>query len=63
MAIGDSWYASSAQRTAINTECRRLLLTHVFEVFERNAVEFRTDWFNRKSQARLNDSGAKRDGV
>src|SRR5262245_1985179 len=29
--IGSTWYAASAQRTAINTECKLLLLSHAFE--------------------------------
>src|SRR5881296_701014 len=29
--IGSTWYAQSAQRTAINTECKLMLLTHAFE--------------------------------
>ena len=31
LEIGHTWYASRAQRTAINTECKLLLLTHAFE--------------------------------
>ena len=63
LEIGHTWYAQSAQRSAINTECKLLLLTHAFEVFNCNAVEFRTDWFNHTSQAAIERLGAKRDGV
>lgn len=63
LEIGYTWYAQSVQRSAINTECKLLLLTHAFEVFACNAVEFRTDWFNHKSQAAIERLGAKRDGV
>lgn len=63
LEIGYTWYAASAQKTAINTECKLLLLMHAFEVLECNAVEFRTDWFNRQSQAAIERLGAKRDGV
>ena len=63
LEIGYTWYSQSVQRSAINTECKLLLLTHAFEVFACNAVEFRTDWFNRKSQAAIERLGAKRDGV
>src|SRR6266550_2744568 len=31
LEIGHTWYAQRAQRTAINTECKLLLLTHAFE--------------------------------
>jgi RimJ/RimL family protein N-acetyltransferase len=63
LEIGYTWYASRAQRTAINTEAKLLLMTHAFEVLECNAVEFRTDWLNRRSQAAIERLGAKRDGV
>ena len=42
--IGSTWYARSAQRTAINTECKLLLLQHAFEVLDVIAVEFRTSY-------------------
>src|SRR4051794_12259244 len=31
--IGSTWYSTSAQRTAVNTETKLLLLTHAFEVW------------------------------
>lgn len=63
LEIGYTWYAQSYQRSAINTECKLLLLTHAFEVLDCNAVEFRTDWFNQRSQKAIERLGAKRDGV
>ncbi|MES2068921.1 MAG: GNAT family protein [Pseudomonadota bacterium] len=63
LEIGYTWYAQSFQRSAVNTECKLLLLGHAFEVFECIAVEFRTDWFNHKSQAAIERLGAKRDAV
>src|ERR1043165_3785766 len=38
--IGSTWYAKSAQRTALNTECKLLLLTYAFETLKCIAVEF-----------------------
>jgi len=61
--IGYTWYSTSVQRSAVNTECKLLLLSHAFEVWNCIAVEFRTDWFNRRSQAAIELLGAKRDGV
>lgn len=61
--IGGTWYARRAQRTGINTECKLLLLTQAFETADCIAVEFRTDWLNRRSQAAIERLGAKRDGV
>lgn len=63
LEIGYTWYAQSVQLSGINTECKRLLLTHAFETLNCIAVEFRTDWFNRKSQAAIERLGAKRDGI
>jgi RimJ/RimL family protein N-acetyltransferase len=61
--IGGTWYAQSMQRTGINTECKLLLLAHAFEQLDCIAVELRTDWFNKRSQAAIERLGAKRDGV
>jgi N-acetyltransferase len=63
LEIGHTWYAQSAQRSPVNTECKLLLLTHAFETLGCIAVEFRTDWFNHRSQAAIERLGAKRDGV
>jgi N-acetyltransferase len=63
LEIGHTWYAKRAQRTAINTECKLLLLTHAFETLNCIAVEFRTHWFNQASRAAIARLGAKQDGV
>jgi RimJ/RimL family protein N-acetyltransferase len=63
LEIGHTWYAARAQRTAINTECKLLLLTHAFETLRCIAVEFRTHWFNHASRAAIARLGAKQDGV
>jgi RimJ/RimL family protein N-acetyltransferase len=63
LEIGSTWYAKRAQRTAINTECKLLLLTHAFEALRCIAVEFRTHWFNRRSREAIARLGAKQDGV
>ena len=61
--IGYTWYAASLQRSPINTESKLLLLSHAFEIWNCIAVEFRTDWFNKRSQAAIERLGAKRDGI
>ena len=61
--IGYTWYAESLQRTAVNTECKYLLLEHAFERLDAIAVEFRTHWHNHKSRAAIARLGAKQDGV
>jgi RimJ/RimL family protein N-acetyltransferase len=63
LEIGHTWYAKRAQRTAINTECKLLLLTHAFETLGCIAVEFRTHWFNHASRAAIERLGAKQDAV
>ncbi|MDQ2962023.1 MAG: GNAT family N-acetyltransferase [Pseudomonadota bacterium] len=63
LEIGHTWYAKRAQRTAINTDCKLLLLTHAFEQLRCIAVEFRTHWFNHASREAIARLGAKQDGV
>ena len=63
LEIGHTWYAQRAQRTAVNTECKLLLLAHAFETLRCIAVEFRTHWFNHASRAAILRLGAKQDGV
>src|SRR5262249_14106457 len=63
LEIGGTWYRKSAQRTAINTECKLMLLSHAFETLDCVAVEFRTHFFNRRSRAGIERLGAKLDGV
>jgi len=63
LEIGHTWYAKRAQRSAINTECKLLLLTHAFEKLKCVAVEFRTHWFNHASRDAIARLGAKQDGV
>ncbi len=50
LEIGATWLAPVAQRTAINTECKYLLLRHAFEVLGCLRVELKTDARNTNSQ-------------
>lgn len=61
--IGSTWYRSSVQRTALNTECKLMLLTHAFERLDCIAVEFRTHFFNQQSRRAIERLGAKLDGI
>ena len=61
--IGGTWYRAAVQRTAINTECKRMLLAHAFETLDCIAVEFRTHFFNHQSRRAIERLGAKLDGV
>ncbi len=61
--IGSTWYAKRVQRSAVNTQCKLLLLTHAFEALDCIAVEFRTHFFNHQSRRGIERLGAKLDGV
>ncbi len=61
--IGSTWYAKRVQRSALNTQCKRLLLAHAFEALDCIAVEFRTHFFNHQSRRAIERLGAKQDGV
>jgi N-acetyltransferase len=61
--IGSTWYRKKVQRTALNTECKLLLLRHAFESLDCVAVEFRTHLFNRASRQAIERVGAKLDGI
>lgn len=63
LQIGYTWYARRVQRTAVNTESKRLLLGHAFEALGCAAVGFQTSWFNHASRNAIERLGAKRDGV
>ncbi len=61
--IGSTWYAKRVQRTALNTQCKLLLLAHAFEKLDCIAVEFRTHFFNHQSRRGIERLGAKLDGI
>ena len=61
--IGSTWTARSAQRSALNTQCKRLLLGHAFETLDCIAVEFRTHRLNTQSRRAIERLGAQLDGI
>jgi RimJ/RimL family protein N-acetyltransferase len=63
LEIGYTWYAKSRQRSAVNTECKLLLMSHAFETLGAKLVGWRTDNFNFASQRAIERLGAKKDGV
>lgn len=63
LEIGSTWIRRSVQRTPLNTEAKRLLLTHAFDDLDCIAVEFRTHFFNQPSRRAIERLGAKLDGV
>lgn len=63
LSIGHTWYAESAQRTEINTQCKFLLLRHAFEHAGCIGVQFHTHHNNTRSQAAIQRLGARFEGV
>lgn len=61
--IGSTWYAKSVQRGPLNTEAKRLLLSHAFDDLDCIAVELRTHFMNQQSRRAIERLGAKLDGV
>ena len=61
--IGWTWLAPSAQRTAVNTEAKLLMLGHAFEVWEVRRVILKTDHRNARSRAAIERLGAKLEGL
>ena len=61
--IGSTWYARRVQRSALNTQCKLLLLAHAFDKLGCIAVEFRTHFFNQQSRRGIERLGAKLDGI
>lgn len=61
--VGSTWYAKRVQRTPLNTECKRLLLTQAFESLDCIAVEFRTHRLNTPSRRAIERLGAQLDGI
>jgi RimJ/RimL family protein N-acetyltransferase len=61
--IGSTWLGSNYQRTAINSECKYLLLRHAFEELGAVRVTLKTDGRNEQSQRAIERLGAVREGV
>jgi RimJ/RimL family protein N-acetyltransferase len=63
LEIGWTWIGVPWQRTAINTECKLLLLQHAFEGLGANRVTLKTDARNVRSQKAIERIGAAREGL
>jgi RimJ/RimL family protein N-acetyltransferase len=61
--IGWTWLAADAQRTAVNTEAKLLMLTYAFESWRVLRVNLRTDARNARSRAAIERLGAMLDGI
>lgn len=63
LEIGWTWLGPEAQRTAINTETKLLLLTHAFETLGAVRVELKTDSLNDRSRRAMERIGCTFEGV
>lgn len=63
LEIGGTWYGLDYQGTAVNPECKYLLLKHAFETLGCIRVQFKTDARNLRSQRAIEKLGAVREGT
>lgn len=61
--VGFTWYSPEFWRSAVNTECKYLLLTHAFERLGCIRVELKTDALNERSRAAILRIGASEEGT
>ena len=61
--IGWTFLDPDVWRTAVNTECKRLLLGFAFERLECLRVELKTDLRNLRSRTAIERLGAKQEGI
>lgn len=63
LEIGWTWLAPEAQRTAVNTEAKYLMLRQAFEAWGALRVQLKTDANNASSRAAILRLGAQFEGV
>ena len=61
--VGHTWYTPAVWQSAVNPECKLLLLGHAFEVLGAGRVTLKTDGRNARSQAAIRKLGARYDGT
>ena len=61
--IGSTWLSAAAQRSAINTEAKLLMLGHAFDTWHSLRVCLKTDARNIRSRAAIERIGARFEGV
>jgi RimJ/RimL family protein N-acetyltransferase len=63
LEIGSTWLTPTVWRTAVNTECKYLLLRHCFETLGTIRVQLKTDSRNTRSQQAIERLGAVKEGI
>ncbi len=61
--IGATWFASSVQRTGVNTECKLLMLSYAFDTWKTVRVTLKTDARNTRSRTAILRLGAAFEGI
>ena len=61
--IGYTWLSPDAIRTGANTEMKRLMLTHAFEIWQVRSVCLHTDARNQRSRDAMHRIGARFEGI
>jgi N-acetyltransferase len=61
--IGHTWYAPRVWRTALNTECKLLLMGYCFEQLNFLRLQFKTCSRNVRSQKAIERLGAVKEGM
>jgi RimJ/RimL family protein N-acetyltransferase len=61
--IGWTWYGRAVWRSAVNTECKILLIDHAFDKLGVNRVLLKTDILNIRSQTAIRRIGGLSEGV
>lgn len=63
LEIGHTFYAKDVWGSAVNPDCKRLMLEHAFEVMGANRVELKCDPGNERSRAAIAKLGAAFEGI
>jgi RimJ/RimL family protein N-acetyltransferase len=63
LEIGYTWLTPTYWRTAINTNCKYLLLQYCFEHLHLQRVQIKTDHDNIRSQKAIERIGATKEGI
>ncbi len=61
--IGGTFVTAAAQRTAVNTEAKLLMLTHAFDVWDVRRLDLKTDERNERSRRAIERIGGQFEGV
>lgn len=63
LEIGTTWLTPAFWRTAVNTNCKYLLLSYCFEELGLQRVQIKTDHENTRSQKAIERIGGTKEGV